>query len=96
MMSRSTSRSNRRLTNLLGVTDVRFDFLDQFRRHLPNAVFLGVLASFLKYFFYRFTPYDVLAPTRRVYLGAFQNLCLGLASLIHFSSAYREHPILNC
>jgi hypothetical protein len=66
----------------LGVTDVRFDFFDQFRRHLANAVFLGVLTGFLKYFFDCLTTYDVLAPTRRVHLGAFQNLCHGLASLI--------------
>jgi len=66
----------------LGVTDVRFDALDQFRRHLANAVFLGVLSRFLHYFFYGLTSDDVLTPARRVYLGAFQHLCHGLASLV--------------
>jgi hypothetical protein len=66
----------------LGVTDVRFDALDQFRRHLANAVFLGVLTRFLKYFLYCLTPYDVLTATRWVYLSAFQHLCHGLPSLI--------------
>jgi len=37
---------------------------------------------FLKHFLYCLTPYDVRTPTRRVHLGAFQDLCNGLASLI--------------
>jgi len=52
-------------------------------------MFLGVLSRFLKYFLYCLTPYDVLTPTRRVYLSAFQHLCHGLASLIS-----RDPPIL--
>ncbi len=52
----------------LGVTDVRFDALDQLRRHFPDAVFLGVLSRFLEYLLFRLTPYDVLTPARRVYL----------------------------
>jgi hypothetical protein len=59
----------------LGVTDVRFDFFDQFRRHLANAVFLGVLTRFLEYLLFCLTSYNVLTPARRVYLGAFQDLC---------------------
>jgi hypothetical protein len=55
----------------LGVTDVRFDALEQLRRHLPDAVFLGVLSRFLEYLLFRLTPYDVLTPARRVYFGAF-------------------------
>jgi hypothetical protein len=55
-----------------------------FRRHLSNAGFLGVLTGFLQYFDHGPTPNDVLAPTLRGYLGAFQNLCHGRASLIHF------------
>jgi hypothetical protein len=62
----------------LGVADVRFDAFDQFRRHLANAVFLGVLTRFLKYFLYCLTSHDVLTSTRGVYLRAFQHLCHGL------------------
>jgi hypothetical protein len=65
----------------LGVTDVRFDELDQLRRDFAYSVFLGVLSRFLEDFLFRLTPYDVLTPTRRVYLGAFQDLCHGLTSL---------------
>jgi hypothetical protein len=61
---------------ILGVEDVCFDELDQFRCHLPDTVFLAVLSRFLEYLLFRITPYDVLTPTRRVYLGAFQDLCL--------------------
>jgi hypothetical protein len=59
----------------LGITDVRFDAREQFWRHLPDAVFLSVLTRFLKYLLFRLTSYDVLTPARRVYLGAFQDLC---------------------
>jgi hypothetical protein len=55
----------------LGVTDVRFDALYQFRCHLPDAVFLGVLSRFLEYLLFRLTSYDVLTPARRIYFGAF-------------------------
>jgi hypothetical protein len=59
----------------LGVTNVRFDALDQLRRHLPDAVLLGVLSRFLEYLLFRLTPHDVLTPARRVYFGAFEDLC---------------------
>jgi hypothetical protein len=72
----------------LGVTNVRFDALDQLRRHLPDAVLLGVLSRFLEYLLFRLTPYDVLTPARRVYFGAFEDLCHRCVSsfaLIHYS-----------
>jgi hypothetical protein len=61
--------------------DVGFDALDQLRGHFADAVFPGVLSRSLEYLLYRLTPYDVLTPTRRVNLGAFQDLCHGFASL---------------
>jgi hypothetical protein len=60
--------------------DVRFDELDQFRRPFADAVLLGVFSRFLEYLLFSLTPYAVLTPTRWVYLGAFQDLCHGLAS----------------
>jgi hypothetical protein len=57
---------------------VRFDALDQLRRHFADAVFLGVLTRCLKYFLFRLTPYDEITPTRRVNFGAFQDLCHSL------------------
>jgi hypothetical protein len=43
-----------------------------------RTVFLGVLSRFLEYLLFRLTPDDVLTTTRRVYLGAFQDLCNGI------------------
>ena len=59
----------------LGITNVGFDARHEFRRHLPDAVFLGVLPRFLEYLLFCLTSYDVLTPARWVYLGAFQDLC---------------------
>jgi hypothetical protein len=59
----------------LGITNVGFDVREQLRRHLPDAVFLGVLTRFLEYLLFCLTSYNVLTPARRVYLGAFQDLC---------------------
>jgi hypothetical protein len=59
----------------LGITNVGFDVREQLRRHLPDAVFLGVLSRFLEHLLFGLTPYDVLTSARRVYLCAFQDLC---------------------
>jgi heme/copper-type cytochrome/quinol oxidase subunit 3 len=67
----------------LGVTDVRFDARDQVRRYLANTVLLGVLSRFLEYFLFRLAAYDMLTPTRRIYLSAFYDLCHEFASLFH-------------
>jgi hypothetical protein len=49
---------------------VGFGEFHQFRRHLTDAAFLGVLSCFFEYLLFRLTLDDVPTPTRWVYLGA--------------------------
>ena len=43
------------------VADVRFNFLHQFRGHLPNTMLLGTLCGVLEDFGFRLTTNHVLA-----------------------------------
>jgi len=68
--------------------NVRLDALDKFRSDFADAVFPGVLGHFREDHLFRFTPYDELTPTRRVYLGAFKYLFHGLTPfsvVIHYN-----------